>query len=528
MRTLPNRGLAGAAVLLATAAWLSPAAVQAQEDDTIVAAFAAESTTLDPARYSAGVDTYFIGQMFEQLVHVMPDGTTQNWLAESWELQEEDGKPVIDVRIRPGVKFHNGDPLTSADFEFSYQRLKDPEVSRWSHYQSKVEKFEIVDDLHFRIHFSEPDASYIANYLQLWAMPKKYFEEVGDEGFGQHPIGTGPWKFVSREVKEELRLEAFEDYWNEEHRPSVKNLVIKIIPEDLTRVAALQTGEVDWMDAVPPAMIAEVEKLEGIETAAFVSGNNLFLDMDMIPENSPFRDQRVRQAVAHAIDVNAIIESVLFGQGERYAQVGTGSTGHDPSLQPFEFDPEKSRQLLADAGYPNGLDVTCYNLTTPREPNMKEMGEAMYAYLAAAGIRCQVQNLEYGAWINLGRRDPDTPQLDGGIISWMWGQGVPGDPAIAWGGHLHTYVPDGGWGSYSHNSDTVLDADIEEANRIMDPEKRTQKLQEIARKKQELVLGGIPTYRPLVTFAWNEDKVEYTPWPWPGFWRNFQEIGLKE
>ncbi|SDX98364.1 peptide/nickel transport system substrate-binding protein [Albimonas donghaensis] len=517
--------VASAAVVLAFAA---PSTGVAQED-TLVAAFAAEATTLDPTRYSAGVDTYFIGQMFEQLVKVYPDGSTQNWLAESWELQTgPDGLPIIDVKIRPGVTFHNGDPLTSADFEFVYSRLKDPAISRWSHYQANVSEFEIVDDLHFRLHFSKPDATYVVNNLQLWAMPKKYFEEVGDEAFGQNPVGTGPWKFVSRSIKEELRLEAYDGYWNQEHRPSVKNLVIKVIPEDLTRVAAFQTGEVDWIDAVPPAMLADVKAMDGVATASRVSGNNLYLALDLIPEDSPFRKLKVRQAVAHGFDMDAIIESVLFGQGERYAEVGKGSTGYDPDLKLYDYDPVLAKKLLAEAGYPNGFDVDCINLTTPREPNIKEMGEAMYAYLSTIGIRCKMQNVEYGAWISLGRRAPDTPALNGAMYATMWGHGVPGDPGIPWGGHLHTYAPDGGWGSYSWNSDASLDAAIEESNTIMDPVAREAKLREIGKIKHEQVLGGITTYRPLVTFAWREDKVDYTPWPWPGFWRNFQEIGLKK
>lgn len=505
---------------LAAPAW-------AQATGKLTVALAAESTTMDPAKYSAGVDQYFIGTMFEMLVMPTPDGKLQNWLAQSWSLDESNpAKPVIDVHIRPGVTFQNGDPLTSADFKFSYERLADPKVSRWSHYQANVESFEIVDDLHFRIHFKKPDSNYVANYLQLWAMPKAYFEKVGEEEFGKHPVGTGPWKFVSRKVKDELRLEANDGYWNKEHRPSVKELTIKIIPEDLTRVAALQSGEVDWIDSVPPAMLKDVKAIPGIKTATMVSGNNLFLDMDTIAKG-PLENVKVRQAIAYGIDVDAIIGSVLFGQGERYAEVGKGVPGYDPALEPYPYDPAKAQKLLAEAGYAGGIDLNCYNLITPREPNMKEMGEAMFAYLGAIGVRCKVQNLEYGAWISLGRRDEKTEQLNGGLISWMWGQGVPGDPAIAWGGHVHSYEPGKGWGSYSHVNDPELDRMIEEATATMNPEARNAKLREIAKRKHELVLGGLTTYEPLVTMAWRDDKVSYTPWPYPGFWRNFQEIGLK-
>lgn len=495
---------------------------------SLTVAYAAEATMMDPAKYAAGVDQYFFGQIFEQLVRPDPNLKRVNWLAEKWELKEENGKPYLDIHIRKGVKFHTGDPLTSADFEFSYSRLRDNKVSRWSHLQAAVEKFEIIDDHHFLIRFKEGDGSYIADNLQLWAMPKKYFEKVGDEEFAKNPVGTGPWKFVSRTIKEEIKFEAFDDYWNKEHRPTVKNLTIKVIPEDLTRVAAFKTGAVDWIDAVPPVMVEEFKKMPGVKTQSFVTPNNLYLSMDAIRPNSPFKDVRVRQAVAHAIDVDAIIKSVLRGQGERYVQVGKGSMGYDPDLKPYAFDPKRSRDLLKQAGFPNGFDTPCYNLTTPREPNVKEVGEAMFAYLSAVGIRCKVTGMEYVSWVSFARRDRPAGQAEmDGLYSNMWSHGLPGDPGTPWAGHVHTYVPGGGWGIVSFHSDAELDGMLEELKRTMDVEKREALIRKIARIKHERVAGGLPTYRPVVTFAWR-DKVEFKAWPQPGYWRQMQEIGLKQ
>ena len=178
-----------------------------------------------------------------------------NWFAELWEVGGSKEKPIIDVRIRTRMKFHNGDPVTASDFEFSYERLRDPKQSRWSFYQDQVERFEVMDELRFRIHFTKPDAVYITNFLQLWAMPKRYFNEVGIDGFAKAPVGTGPWKFVSWRPKDELKLEAFDDYWNRSQRPTVKNLTIKFIPEDSDPSRSLQ----DWRgrhDRRPPALTA--------------------------------------------------------------------------------------------------------------------------------------------------------------------------------------------------------------------------------------------------------------------------------
>jgi peptide/nickel transport system substrate-binding protein len=155
------------------------------------------------------------------------------------------------------------------------------------------------------------------------------------------------------------------------------------------------------------------------------------------------------------------------------------------------------------------------------------MGEAAFAYLSAVGIRCQVRQLEYGAWITLGRRGRTGPPDMDGIISWMWSQGVPGDPGTPWAGHVHSFTAGKGWGSYSYTEDAELDSLVEQQRRTLDPAARIQILQKIARRKHDEVLGGLSTYRPLVTLAWRTDKVSFNPWPAPGFWRNFQELGIK-
>ncbi|WFU71264.1 ABC transporter substrate-binding protein [Bradyrhizobium sp. CB2312] len=511
------RAFAAACALLAL-----NATVSAQTKDTLVAALAAEATMLDPTRSFAGVDYYFIGQMFEQLVRFDPDLKMVNWLAESWSIEGTPDKPIIDVHLRKGVKFHNGDPLTSTDFEFSYGRLRDPKISRYSHLQANVEKFEVIDDHHFKLHFRAPDGNYIPNALQLWAIPKKYFEAVGEEGFAKAPVGTGPWKFVSRSIKEDLKLEAFDDYWNKDARPKVKNLVLKIIPEDLTRVAAFKSGAVDWIDAVPLSAVDEIKKMPGVKTFSATSSNNLYIDFPTYMPDSPFSKLKVREAVAHAIDVDAIIKSVLFGQGERYAEVGKGETGYDPDLKPYPYDVKQAKQLLAEAGYPNGFETPCYNLITPREPNVKEMGEAVFAYLSTVGIRCKVQGLEYSAWLKVLVRTPIGP-LDG-IVMHMWGHGLPGDPAEPWSGMLHSFVPGKGFGSGSQTNDPKVDAMVEELKNTMNPEKRVELIKQVARYKHDNVLGGVTTYRPVITFAWR-DNVEFRPWP-SASWHVFQQVSF--
>ena len=510
-------------IRLIVAALLLAAPVAAQT--TLTIGFAAEATTLDPIKYSAGADSYGMSQMFEQLLRPQPpDWKIGAWLAESWSIGGTPERPVIEVKIRPGVTFHNGDPLTAEDFAFAYSLQRDPKESHFPHLWTAVERFEIVGPLQFRLHLSKPEGTFAVDNLRLWAVPRHYYETVGREGFGRHPVGTGPWKFVSRNIKEDLTLDAYDGYWNKSHRPGVQRLVIKTIPEDLTRVAAFRTGAIDLMDSVPVAMLDDVRKMPGVKTATLNTGNNIYFNFATQLPNSPFRDIRVRQAAAMAVDVDTIIKKVLFGQGERFTQLGVGTLGYDPDLKPLPYDPKRARALLAEAGFPHGFEVPCYNMTTPREPNIKELGEAVFAYLGTVGIRCKLRGLEYNAWLTMIRRAANGPGMDG-IINGMYGHGIPGDPATAWAQTLHSWEPGRGWGASSYTTDTEVDGLIEAQQSEMDLAKRATIVRRIARLKQERVLGGLTIYRPLQTFAWR-DKVTFTPWAMPGIWHQMQEISV--
>lgn len=518
----PSR--AAAAALIAVCLLALPVEAEgagAGGDGHVVVAFAAEPTQIDPTRTSAGVDQYFMALFYEQLLAVGPGLEQRPWLAESWRLFERDGVWLIGVVLRRGVRFHNGDELTAHDLRYSWLRQRDPALSRQAGRWRHVDDVRVLGDYELEIVFQGlPDSALLSLNLDLWAIPRRYYEEVGDDGVQARPIGTGPWKFVSRKLREEIVVERFDGYWKPDALPGIRRLTIKIIPEDTTRVAAFKTGAVDWIDAVPPAQVADFRRTPGVQVASLPTSNNLFLALNALDSRSPLGDVLVRRAVAHAIDFDAIIEYILHGQGIRTVQVTPGAPGHDPGLAAYRFDPEHSRQLLRQAGYGRGIGVNCYNLTTPREPYLKEVGEAMFAYLTAAGIRCRIVQLEYGAWINLGRRDA-RPEMDG-IASWMWGHGALGDPTDPWSGHLHSYGD--GWGWYSYHDDAELDALVETLRVTAEPEAKAALIRKIARLKHERVAGGIPTYRPLVTLAWR-DTLRFVPWPQAN-WRMMRDIRL--
>ncbi|MBS03172.1 MAG: glutathione ABC transporter substrate-binding protein [Gammaproteobacteria bacterium] len=487
-------------------------------DEHFVIAFGAEPTQLDPTRTSAGVDAYFMSLFYETLLAIDPDLDQINWLAEDWRIEERDGLPVIFVKLREGVMFHDGTELTATDLAFAYERTSDP-ISRTAGRLRYVDRVDVLDRYRFEMVLNAPDAALIPGNLVLTAISAAHFAREGDEGVNLRPMGTGPYRFISRKPREELVIERFDDYWRDGPGNRPKRITIKIIPEDTTRVAAFKTGAVDWMDAVPPAQIESFKSLPGVRMASRPAPNNMYININAEQPRHPLSNVKVRQAIAHAIDFDAIIEYILYKQGIRTAQLAPGSTGYDPTLEPYPYDPDRARALLAEAGYARGINVPCYNLTTPREPYMKEMGEAMFAYMGVIGIRCRIVQLEYGAWINLARVGV-RPYMDG-ILSTMWGQGLPGNPTEAWGGHVHSSGD--GWGTYSYHKDPELDAMIEEIRTTMDQTRHVELIQQVARIRHERVAGGIPTYRPLITFAWR-DTIDFNPWP-QAFWRSMLEIG---
>ena len=264
----------------------------------------------------------------------------ENWLAESWKLENgKDGKPVLDVRLRKGVRFHNGDPLTAEDFEFSWQRQRDPKSSFFSHYVSSVERFEILDPYHFRLYFKEPDAQFIAGNMQLWAMPKKYIQKVGEEEFARRPVGTGPWKFVSRTVKDELRLEAFDGYWNQRPPAAREGAGDQDHPRGHDARGGLQDrqGRLDRQRAA-------------------VHGRRVQEDARREDRHAGQRQQSLPEL--QYADARVAVQRRTRAPGRRARNrcrrhhqaravrpwralrpVGCGSVGYDPALKPYSYDP---------------------------------------------------------------------------------------------------------------------------------------------------------------------------------------------
>jgi peptide/nickel transport system substrate-binding protein len=348
----------------------------------------------DPAEVVGLITPFWVlYALHDAVVKPMPGDLMTPSLAESWTVSDD--QRVYEFKLRQGLTFHNGDPFTAEDVRFSFQRAKGAHILH-----QKVREVEIVDAHRVRFHMAEPWPDFMTFYGTLvtgagWIVPKKYVEQVGVDGFKEHPIGLGPYKFVSHTPGVELVMDAYEGYWRKV--PHVKRLVFKSVPEATTRLAMLKRGEVD-LAYLLDAPLAEEVKRDPTLKLAFSGGIGIFfLDFfDQWNPKSPWHDKRVRLAANYAIDRQALSESETLGASKPTGNVIPDSFEFALPIEAYAYDPAKAKQLLAEAGYRNGFDAGELHQIPP----YFSMGEAIAGYLGAVGIKLKMRPMERAAFFS--------------------------------------------------------------------------------------------------------------------------------
>src|SRR6059036_395228 len=335
--------------------------------------------------------------LHDALVKPLPNQKMGASLAESWT-ESPDGL-VYEFKLRRGLKFHNGDPLTTEDVKFSFERYKGTGATEL---RARVEQVEIVDPLTVRFHLKEPWPDFMTFYGTTATaagivVPKKYLAQVGEDGFRKHPIGAGPYRYVSQTPGVEVVLEAYTAHWR--RVPSVKRLVMKSVADGNTRVAMLKTGETDVAYALDGPDAENVKRDPRLTLLASRHASIFWIEFaEQWDPKSPWADKRLRLAVNHAIDRKAINDAACLGFCPPAGVIVPRVMDFALQVEPPAYDPAKARQLLAEAGYPNGIDA---GDLVPIPPFFT-MGEAMVNYLNAVGIRVKMRQMEratfYTAW----------------------------------------------------------------------------------------------------------------------------------
>ncbi len=472
--------------------------------------------SIDPHWSTLGSQAEALRHVFDTLVDA--DDTLQltPGLAESWEPIED---TVWEFRLREGVTFHDGTPFTAEDVKFSIERI--PDVTgpmSMTLYTKYVESVEVIDDHTVHVHTNGIAPALPNDFTRMFIVPASIGDGVGNEEFnsGEAAIGTGPYRFVSWEPRGELVLERYDDHWRGE--TPWERVVRREISDDAARVAALRSGEVDLINYVPASDYLALENNPQIET--FIADSVYILNVqpsvvDELPqpvrvngqviEENPLQDLRVRKALDYAINRDVLVNVVLEGLGAPANQLmPEGFFGYTDEIGEKEYDLDRARELLTEAGYPDGfeIDFTC---TNNRVPGDSVICEALAQMWSRLGLTVNAQALDGSVFFPAAAAKEYTMAMS------AWGT-LTGEAAYTYGAMIHTEDPEKGFGNFNRTgySNPEFDAVFVEGTQTLDEDARRALYEEASLiSMQDRAL--IPTVILQTVWAAAADSLTFTP-----------------
>jgi peptide/nickel transport system substrate-binding protein len=436
---LTRRDLLKGAAALGAAATVpltagGPVQAQTTQKKELVTAQSGDISKFDPHFSTSSNDIRVSFNVFDNLTSRHPDGKLYPGLATEWKL---DGQTTWRFKLRPGVKFHNGDAFTSADAKFSIERTYDPAAKTMvATALATIDRIEAPDPLTRVIHTKKPDPLLPARlgFYGGQIVPKKYLESVGNDTFNAKPVGTGPVRFGSWVKDDKAVLEANPDYWG--GKIEVDRWIMRPIPETAPRIAALLKGEVDVITQLPPD---QGERVTG-NASTRVAGA-LYAGLYVLAVNSkrpPLDNPLVKQALSLAIDRQAIVKELWRGRGiVPSGPIAKGDNHFDAGLPPLPYDPKEARERLKKAGYKN--EPVYIETTVGYTANDKAMSEAIAGMWKDVGLNAVVEVVEYSVRAQKNREktfkglwwsDPTSTLRDPDGM--MWRLLAPGGPQDYW------------------------------------------------------------------------------------------------
>lgn len=377
----------------------------------LVVAQQADTSTLDPQKQGKMPDMNILINMFDTLVGIDEENNLAPSLALEWEPV---GDSTWEFKLREGVTFHNGEEFNAETVKFSIDRLLDPETQSPIVELNNVDSVEVIDDYTVQIHTDGPDPI-LPNKLTLFGgviVPKQYIEENGDDHFTEEPVGTGPFKYVSWQRDSEVVMEANDAYWA--GAPEISELVFRAIPDTSNLVAALRAGEIDIATNISPDVAKQIENESGINVVVEEGIRTFFISLDAENSDSPLAHKEVRQALNYAIDVDLLIDSVLDGYANKVATlIPEQNFGFDPAIEPYEYDLDKAKKLLADAGYPDGftIELDANNLDS-------DIVQVLATQLGEVGVEVNINLMDGQTFISNIQAEKAAPMYFQGNTGW--------------------------------------------------------------------------------------------------------------
>jgi peptide/nickel transport system substrate-binding protein len=474
-----------AIIFLALGVALAPLSVGealAREAELIISQ-KADVENFDPSQSNNTTTHNVTINVFDTLVRLSDDGREfVGELAESWKLVDP---TTWQFKLRRGVKFHNGEELNAAAVKFTFDSTMDPERKTRQRPTYVAFKEARVDDAYtVSIITHKPYAIVLTQLQYLMIVPPGYIKQVGWDEFGQKPVGTGAFKFKEWERDVRVVLEANDAYWK--GKPKVRTVAFRAIPEDASRIAAVQRGEVDIIDAVPYDRIKELQASPTVKISQR-QGEQVYVGLDTL-RVEPFKKREVRHALNHAVNVEAMVKNLLLGYAVRLnGPMFPTTPGYDDKQPPYAYDPDRAKRLLAQAGYPNGFDVE-FAVSPAFQGIAKgtEVGEAIAGQLGRVGVRAKLNVQDSAAIFSA----YSAKKLQMYLFAWK------SSPES--GRHLETLLHSKTRGYYYQNpeADQLIDAYFA----ALDPKKR----QEIGRQLHAFVRQDAPwifLYQQMDLFA---------------------------
>lgn len=478
------------ATLIASALALGTASAQSIPE-TLTVALSGDVPSLDPSKDTSPIGLNFRLNVFEALTQLDRDGSVLPRLAESWTFSED--LTQWTFTLRPGVRFHNGTELTADDVVFSLQRVQADETSPVRSFMRLVQQVEALDDRTVRFTLTQPYGIFDRQAIYLYIMSRDYFEQVGDEGFATAPIGTGPYRFVEWVRDDRLVMEAFDGYWGPQ--PAIRRGVFRPMPNGNARANALIAGEVDVVPSLPPSFIDLLEANPDVNIEVGPGYRVAFVSVD--PNQEPFDDPRLRQAVDVAIDRTAIAERLMRNTGRPTGMmIPPSNFGYDASFTPTPYDPELAARLVREAGY----DGTPINLQYPNNnfPLANEIAQAIANYLTAAGFRVELNSMEFTAFFPLWFRSETSNMYFFAFGSTQYHAETILSVLYEPGGHMRRTLPE-------------IDALVKEQRQETDPERQRALISQAFRLGAE-DRQYLPLHDMLQVYA-HRASVPYEPFP---------------
>ncbi len=491
-------------MLLCVVLFFIPAAVWGGSDETVKVGLRYDTSTASILKMRLGNDIPVLLPMHEPLVATDPvSGERLPDLAKSIDVVE--GGMKLRIVLNQGSLFHTGDPVTAHDVKFSYEQYVNPKNGNlMAGPLDEIEEIIIIDDYTLEFKFWEPYAPW-KELLWVGICSKNYYEKVGPEQFHKKPVGSGPFEFVERKIGESVTLKAANNHWA--GKLDFETLKFVVVPDDMSRLAMLETGELDLVTEIMPHQLRRLKRNKKIKiksTSKFPS----LIGISIRPAIEPLmKDVNFKYAMNHAINRQEIVDKIFLGKGyPLYMYANVSELGYDPNVH-FDFNLEKAKAYLKKSAYKPGTPLTISYSTDI--PNISLIAASIQNYLKKVGITIKLQKLEAGTMATYARKQ-DKRYGAMGMYTW----GGSRDPSLRMQLTLHSKSM---YAAYPNRpNQDEFDRLLTEQGREMDPEKRKEILAKIHKiwvdDPGSIVLFGLDmnyAMRKRIDFNW----VPYEPYP---------------